>query len=90
MLFNIIDLQLGGFYIWTHTYSLMKRAGKLYHRNLLRNNLVHEIEHKDSFANGDSGKAENGETAVDQEALIPTAEKPDDESQQNQLVSCSY
>ncbi|OAY83822.1 protein PIN-LIKES 7-like [Ananas comosus] len=80
------SMALGGFYIWTHTYSLMKRAGKLYHRNLLRNNLVQEIEHKDSFANGDSGKAENGEAAVDQEALIPTAEKPDDESQQNQLA----
>lgn len=67
----------------------MKRAGKLYHRSLLRNNLVQEIEHKDSLANGDSGKAENGEDAVDQEALIPTAAKPDDESQQDQLVSCS-
>ncbi|KAJ1692509.1 hypothetical protein LUZ63_009207 [Rhynchospora breviuscula] len=74
------SMALGGFYIWTHTYSLMKRAAKLYHRmQLIANTTAVErinsvVEEKDD---------EMADT--DQEAGLSEPEKSVEEKVSNQL-----
>ncbi|XP_073012401.1 protein PIN-LIKES 7-like [Typha latifolia] len=68
------SMALGGFFIWTHTFSLMKKAGKLYHKNKLGSQGVSEIEYKDEGS------------SIDQEASLPPSDKPTDDMEENQLV----
>ncbi|KAJ3672301.1 hypothetical protein LUZ60_007022 [Juncus effusus] len=67
------SMALGGFYIWTHTYSLMKRTAKLYHRMQLIKNAT-AIEQRNSFSS-----ERNEEEPVDQEAPLSEPEKSFDE-----------
>lgn len=40
--YNSLSMALGGFYIWTHTYSLMKSAGIKYEQNRIEEGLLKE------------------------------------------------
>lgn len=77
------SMALGGFYIWTYTYSLMKKAGVLYHKVELTNHGVPKVQVKDS--NGSFPKIEEGEGGSSN-SLLPPA-KPIEETVENQIVA---
>lgn len=82
------SMALGGFYIWTYTFSLMKRAGSTYHKIQMGNHGVPEIQDKDSNASdGDHlAKVEEGEGALS-DSLLPPSTKPVEETAENQVVA---
>jgi predicted permease len=74
------SMALGGFYIWTHTYSLMKRAAKLYHRMQLISNTT-EIERINSVVEERDDEAID----ADHEAVLSEPEKSMEEKVSSQL-----
>ncbi|KAJ8465998.1 hypothetical protein OPV22_028550 [Ensete ventricosum] len=64
------SMALGGFYIWTIAYGLMKNAGKIYHGNQLGSNLV---------------KEDGGGVSTRQESKLSVSVKPVEEVAQNQI-----
>lgn len=74
-------MQLGGFYIWTHTYGLMKRAAKLYHRMQLISNSM-AIERTSSIVE----ERDDVVIDADQEAVLSEPEKSIEEKVSSQLV----
>ncbi|KAJ3689194.1 hypothetical protein LUZ61_018358 [Rhynchospora tenuis] len=50
--YSSLSMALGGFFIWTHTYSIMKKAGKIYH------------ETQQSDITGDQVKADTDPEAI--------------------------
>lgn len=80
-----VCLQLGGLFIWTHTYSLMQKSGKLYHK----------MQSKSIQCPADSDEEHlaelkaDGEAAAgaDEEAPLPASATPDEHKDGNQIVS---
>ncbi|KAG8050344.1 hypothetical protein GUJ93_ZPchr0009g1832 [Zizania palustris] len=78
--YSSLSMALGGLFIWTHTYSLMHNAGKMYHK----------------MADSDGERPAQGKAAAyadDEEAPLPVSAKlAADRAQENQmeapLVSC--
>ncbi|XP_008804451.2 protein PIN-LIKES 7-like [Phoenix dactylifera] len=77
------SMALGGFYIWTYTYSLMKKAGGLYHKIQMTNHGVPEVEGRDS--NVSFPNVEEGEGASS-DSLLPPA-KSMEETAENQIAA---
>jgi hypothetical protein len=73
---TIFHIQLGSFFIWTHTYSIMKKAGKIYHRT---NQLG---------ISGDGAK-ETMTIVTDPEAVLPELSEAEDEGGQTPIVCIS-
>ncbi|RRT53123.1 hypothetical protein B296_00046203 [Ensete ventricosum] len=63
-------MALGGFYIWTIAYGLMKNAGKIYHGSQLGSNLV---------------KEDGGGVSTSQESMLSVSVKPVEEVAQTQI-----
>ncbi|URD91185.1 Membrane transport protein [Musa troglodytarum] len=63
------SMALGGFYIWTIAYGLMKNAGKIYHGRQLGSNLV---------------KEDGGGVSTSQESMLSVSVKPVEDVAQNQ------
>lgn len=82
-------MQLGGFYIWTHTYSCMKNAGELYKRMKAADDAVARTPNGDADANGwAQPKAGSGGTEKDLEApLLPSTSPSDEGSETEQSLS---
>jgi hypothetical protein len=79
--------QLGCLFIWTHTYSLMQKSGKLY--NKMQSKSIQcpadsDEEHEHAKEDGPAGCA-------DEEAPLPTSVKPREhehgEEEEHQMVS---
>lgn len=63
--YSSLSMALGGIFIWTHTYSLMQKSGKLYHR----------MQSKSIQCPADSDE-EHPAAYADEEAPLPTSVKP--------------
>ncbi|KAJ3692900.1 hypothetical protein LUZ60_011995 [Juncus effusus] len=69
--YSSFSMALGGFFIWTHTYSTMKTAGKIYHEKLTT-----------TIGDDTNGDAQYKEIAgTDPEAVLPASSKPGEETQ---------
>jgi len=81
--YSSLSMALGGIYIWTHTYSLMQKSGKLYHKM-----------HSKSIQCPADSDEEHSSDYPDEEAPLPTSVKPGDHEhgEENQmeapLLSC--
>ncbi|KQK02170.1 protein PIN-LIKES 7 [Brachypodium distachyon] len=69
------SMALGGLYIWTHTYSVMKRSSEIYRKmNVHDSTLVHDHPSKDSLRSEEQHQLEeptwNG--GGDEEGLVPS------------------
>lgn len=77
-----LSMALGGFFIWTHTYSLMKKDGNTYEK-LKREGLL-------TIADGSSSSRENhskgGEASSDKEAQLLLSTKLVDEYTEQTVV----
>ncbi|XP_078151272.1 protein PIN-LIKES 7-like [Carex rostrata] len=70
--YSSFSMALGGFFIWTHTYSIMKKAGKIYHKT---NQLS---------STGYQAKTETSDSS-DPEAILLASSKADEEAGQTQI-----
>lgn len=81
--YSSLSMALGGLFIWTHTYSLMQKSGKLYHK----------MQSKSIQCPADSDE-EHPAADADEEAPLPTSVKPGEHEhgEENQmeapLLSC--
>lgn len=80
---TVSALQLGGLYIWTHTYSLMKKKrDQMYHQP----NSTQCLDDSDEEHHAKKFKA-NGEAAyADEEATLPVSAKLAEHNEENQMV----
>jgi hypothetical protein len=81
---NCPALQLGGLFIWTYTYSLMQKSGKLYHKmqsKSIQCPADSDEEHLEQF------KAHDESARHDEEAALPASAGPTEHNEGNQLVS---
>lgn len=70
--YSSLSMALGGLFIWTHTYSLMQKSGKLYHKmqsKSIQCPADSDEEHEQAKEDGPAGCA-------DEEAPLPTSVKP--------------
>uniref|UniRef100_A0A0E0AID8 Auxin efflux carrier component n=1 Tax=Oryza glumipatula TaxID=40148 RepID=A0A0E0AID8_9ORYZ len=74
--------KLGGLYIWTHTYSLMKKKrGQMYHQP----NSIQGLDDSNEEHHAKKFKA-NGEAAcADEEATLPVSAKLAEHNEENQM-----
>lgn len=85
--YSSLSMALGGLFIWTHTYSLMQKSGKLYHK-VQSKSIQCPADSDDEHAKEDGPSAH-----ADEEAPLPTSVKPGDHhKEENQmeapLLSC--
>ncbi|AQK43611.1 Protein PIN-LIKES 7, partial [Zea mays] len=85
--YSSLSMVLGGLFIWTHTYSLMQKSGKLYHKmqsKSIQCPVDSDEEHEQAKEDGPAGCA-------DEEAPLPTSVKPREhehgEEEEHQMVS---
>lgn len=82
--YSSLSMALGGLFIWTYTYSLMQKSGKLYHK----------MQSKSIQCPADSDEEHlEGFKAGDEEAALPASAGPDDEHNEGRqieapLLSC--
>ncbi|WVZ65798.1 hypothetical protein U9M48_015104 [Paspalum notatum var. saurae] len=85
--YSSLSMALGGLFIWTHTYSLMQKSGKLYHK-MQSKSIQCPADSDEEQSTQDAGRAkEDGPAAcTDEEAPLPTSVKPGGEhSEENRL-----
>lgn len=88
--YSSLSMALGGLFIWTYTYSLMQKSGKLYHKmqsKSIQCPADSDEEHLEQF------KAHNEASGhADEEAALPASAGPDEHDEGNQmeapLLSC--
>lgn len=88
--YSSLSMALGGLFIWTYTYSLMQKSGKLYHKmqsKSIQCPADSDEEHLEQF------KAHNESSGhADEEAALPASAGPDEHDEGNQmeapLLSC--
>ena len=81
---------MGGLFIWTHTYSLMQKSGKLYHKMQSRSIQCpadSDEEHSVQDAEHSKAKGDGPSAYSDEEAPLPTSVKPDERTDENPMVS---
>lgn len=72
-------MQLGGFYIWTYTYSLVKKDGKVYHGNQSESH---------GFATNGANLMKKGQQRVSaNQNTLPVSVKSVEEVAENKLVT---
>lgn len=77
-------MQLGGFFIWTHTYTLMKEAGAIYEKSRTDKRLLRiPNEELDADVEAHLIKIENEEVSADQKTTKTVVQ-----AEENQNVSC--
>jgi predicted permease len=87
--YSSLSMALGGLFIWTYTYSLMQKSGKLYHKmqsKSIQCPADSDEEHLEQFK-------EHAESAHnDEEAALPASAGPDEHDDGNHmeapLLSC--
>ncbi|VAI20948.1 unnamed protein product [Triticum turgidum subsp. durum] len=81
--YSSLSMALGGLFIWTYTYSLMQKSGKLYHK----------MQSKSIQCPADSDEEHlEGFKAGDEEAALPASARPEEQNEGSQieapLLSC--
>ncbi|KAK8460320.1 hypothetical protein SEVIR_2G313400v4 [Setaria viridis] len=83
--YSSLSMALGGLFIWTYTYSLMQKSGKLYHK-MQSKSIQCSADSDEEQAKQDGPAAYN-----DEEAPLPTSVKPEEQTDENPmapLLSC--
>jgi auxin efflux carrier family protein len=85
---NCFILQLGGLFIWTHTYSLMQKSGKLYHK--MQSQQCPDDSDEEHSGQDEEPAKQHGAAAssTDEEAPLLTSLKSGEDREENQMV-CS-
>ena len=79
---------MGGLFIWTHTYSLMQKSGKLYHKMQSRSiQCPADSDEEHSAQDAEHSKGDGPSAYSDEEAPLPTSVKPDERTDENPMVS---
>ncbi|KAF0905813.1 hypothetical protein E2562_008863 [Oryza meyeriana var. granulata] len=91
--YSSLSMALGGLFIWTHTYSLMQKAGKMYHKMQSKSIQCPADSDEEHLAQGDDQVKVDGEAAyADEEAPLPASAKLAEHNDENQmeapLLSC--
>lgn len=91
--YSSLSMALGGLFIWTYTYSLMQKSGKLYHKmqsKSIQCPADSDEEHSAQYA--EQAKADSEAAYADEEAPLPTSVRPAEHKDENQieapLLSC--
>ncbi|KAL6844935.1 hypothetical protein ACP4OV_025594 [Aristida adscensionis] len=91
--YSSLSMALGGLFIWTYTYSLMQKSGKLYHK--MQSKSIQCPADSDDEHSGQESEQEKQDAPAayaDEEAPLPTSVKPGESSEENQmeapLLSC--
>lgn len=76
-----LSMALGGFFIWTHTYSLMKKDGERYEK--LKRESLPTIAAAHGSSSAPENHSEDGEASSDKEAqLNPSTKSVDEDTKQ--------
>ncbi|XP_062194195.1 protein PIN-LIKES 7-like [Phragmites australis] len=91
--YSSLSMALGGLFIWTHTYSLMQKAGKLYHKMQSKSiQCPADINEENSVQDAEQAKEDGTAAYTDEEAPVSTSVKPGEQREQNEmeapLLSC--
>jgi len=91
--YSSLSMALGGLFIWTHTYSLMQKSGKLYHKMQSRSiQCPADSDEEHSAQDAEHSKGDGPSAYSDEEAPLPTSVKPDERTDENPmeapLLSC--
>uniref|UniRef100_A0ACD5XTA9 Uncharacterized protein n=1 Tax=Avena sativa TaxID=4498 RepID=A0ACD5XTA9_AVESA len=88
--YSSLSMALGGLFIWTYTYSLMQKSGKLYHKmqsKSIQCPADSDEEHLEQFKEHDESARDD-----DEEAALPMSAGPDQHDEGNRieapLLSC--
>nr|CAB3457825.1 unnamed protein product [Digitaria exilis] len=90
--YSSLSMALGGLFIWTYTYSLMQKSGKLYHR-MQSKSIQCPADSDGEHSAQDTEFAKDGPAAYnDEEAPLPTSVGTDEHTNENPmetpLLSC--
>uniref|UniRef100_A0A0E0QUW5 Uncharacterized protein n=1 Tax=Oryza rufipogon TaxID=4529 RepID=A0A0E0QUW5_ORYRU len=86
--YSSLSMALGGLFIWTHTYSLMQKAGKMYHKMQSKSiQCPADSDEEHHPAQGHDQVKLDGETAyADEEAaLLVSAKLAPEHNEENQM-----
>uniref|UniRef100_A0A0E0B6B1 Auxin efflux carrier component n=1 Tax=Oryza glumipatula TaxID=40148 RepID=A0A0E0B6B1_9ORYZ len=86
--YSSLSMALGGLFIWTHTYSLMQKAGKMYHKMQFKSiQCPADSDEEHHPAQGHDQVKLDGETAyADEEAaLLVSAKLAPEHNEENQM-----
>ncbi|XP_006660956.1 protein PIN-LIKES 7-like [Oryza brachyantha] len=91
--YSSLSMALGGLFIWTHTYSLMQKAGKMYHKMQSKSIQCPADSDEEHPAQCDDQVKLGGETSYgDEEAPLLVPAKLTEHNEENQmeapLLSC--
>ncbi|CAL5062958.1 unnamed protein product [Urochloa decumbens] len=91
--YSSLSMALGGLFIWTHTYSLMQKSGKLYHKMQSKSiQCPADSDEEHSAEDPELAKRDARPSYNDEEAPLPTSVRPDEHTGENPmeapLLSC--
>ncbi|CAN6211345.1 unnamed protein product [Urochloa humidicola] len=91
--YTSLSMALGGLFIWTYTYSLMQKSGKLYHKMQSKSiQCPADSDEEHSSGGPELAKGDVPPTYNDEEAPLPTSVRPDEQTDDNPmeapLLSC--
>ncbi|TVU10369.1 hypothetical protein EJB05_43894 [Eragrostis curvula] len=84
--YSSLSMALGGLFIWTYTYSLMQKSGKLYHK-MQSKSIQCSVDSDEEHSGQDEEQDKGGRPAAyaDEEAPLPTSIKPGEQREEGQL-----
>ncbi|CAN6198857.1 unnamed protein product [Urochloa humidicola] len=91
--YSSLSMALGGLFIWTYTYSLMQKSGKLYHK-MQSKSIQCPADSDEEHSPHDAELAKGNVTPSynDEEAPLPTSARPEEQTDENPmeapLLSC--
>ncbi|CAL5082769.1 unnamed protein product [Urochloa decumbens] len=91
--YSSLSMALGGLFIWTYTYSLMQKSGKLYHKMQSKSiQCPADSDEEHSAEDPELAKRDAGPSYNDEEAPLPTSVRPEEQTDENPmeapLLSC--
>ncbi|KAG2645126.1 protein PIN-LIKES 7-like [Panicum virgatum] len=91
--YSSLSMALGGLFIWTYTYSLMQKSGKLYHKMQSKSiQCPADSDEEHSAQDAELAKGDGPAAYNDEEAPLPTSVEPDEQTGENPmeapLLSC--
>jgi len=86
--YSSLSMALGGLFIWTYTYSLMQKSGKLYHKMQSKSiQCPADSDEEHSAQDAELTKGDGPAAYNDEEAPLPTSVEPDEQTGENPMVS---
>ncbi|CAL5086923.1 unnamed protein product [Urochloa decumbens] len=91
--YSSLSMALGGLFIWTYTYSLMQKSGKLYHKMQSKSiQCPADSDEEHSAEDPELAKRDARPSYNDEEAPLPTSVRPEEQTDENPmeapLLSC--